>query len=342
MINKSTSGHYDNIKKFFINNGIFIVLLLLFIYTGVKEPRFVTKANFINIALNVAPRVIIAFGVSGCLITRGTDLSAGRIVGLAACISGLLLQKSDYSGRLYKNLPDLNILLVLLIAILVCMIFGLFNGIIIAFLKVPPFIGTLGMQLIVYGICLVYTGAVPIGGYRKDYTYIATGSLLDATPIGSFVKIPYLFIIALVVGIFMWFLFNMTKHGKYMYAIGGNEAAAEVSGVNVNKTKIIIYTLAAALYAIAGFLLGAKSGGSSVNMGQGYELEAIAACTIGGVSVNGGIGRVSGCVIGVLVFELLKSSMQYLGINTNYQYIVQGIVIIVAIALDIRKYIQKK
>ncbi len=139
----------------------------------------------------------------------------------------------------------------------------------------------------------------------------------------------------------MWCL-QMTPHGKYMYAIGGNEQAAEVSGVNVKKTKIIIYVMAGVLYALAGFLLGAKAGGTSVNMGQGYELEAIAACTIGGVSVNGGIGRVSGVLIGVLVFELLKSAMQFLGIETNYQYIVQGIVIIVSIALDIRKYIAKK
>ena len=176
--------------------------------------------------------------------------------------------------------------------------------------------------------------ATPLGGYRKAYTAIATGKL--------FGQLPYMFIIAFVIGLIMWFVFNYTRHGKYMYAIGGNEAAAEVSGVNVKKTKIIIYVTAAALYAIAGFLLGAKAGGASVNMGQGYELEAIAACTIGGVSVNGGIGRISGVVIGVLVFELLKSSMQFLGIPTNYQYIVQGIVIIVAIALDIRKYIAKK
>lgn len=158
--------------------------------------------------------------------------------------------------------------------------------VIIAYLNVPAFIGTLGMQLIVYGICLVYTNATPIGGYTQAYTTIATG---------KFLMIPYLFIIALVVGLVMWFIFNMTRHGKYMYAIGGNEAAAEVSGVNVRKTKVMIYMSAAILYAIAGFLLGAKSGGSSVNMGQGYELEAIAACTIGGVSVNGGIGRISRC-----------------------------------------------
>ncbi len=212
-------------------------------------------------------------------------------------------------------------------------IFGLINGIVISYLNVPAFIGTLGMQLMVYGICLVYTDATPIGGYRNDYTFVATG---------SFLGIPFLFWIALVVGLIMWFLYNMTPHGKYMYAIGGNEQAAEVSGVNVKKTKIIIYVMAGVLYALAGFLLGAKAGGTSVNMGQGYELEAIAACTIGGVSVNGGIGRVSGVLIGVLVFELLKSAMQFLGIETNYQYIVQGIVIIVSIALDIRKYIAKK
>ncbi len=325
-------------KQFLINYGIICVLGVLVIYTGIMRPKFFTPQNLRSIALNVAPRFIIAIGVSGCLITKGTDLSAGRMVGLAACIAGTLLQKPDYSGRfeLTKNLPAFGVwwvLVVLLIAMLICAIFGLINGVVISYLNVPAFIGTLGMQLIVYGICLVYTDATPIGGYRNDYTYVATGSLL---------RIPILFWIALVVGVIMWFLYNMTPHGKYMYAIGGNEQAAEVSGVNVKWTKIRIYVMATLAYALAGFLLGAKAGGTSVNMGQGYELEAIAACTIGGVSVNGGVGKVSGVLIGVLVFELLKSAMQFLGLETNYQYIVQGIVIIVSIALDIRKYIAKK
>ena len=325
-------------KQFLINYGIICVLGILVIYTGIMRPKFFSFRNLQSIALNVAPRFIIAVGVSGCLITKGTDLSAGRAVGLAACVAGTLLQKADYSGRfeLTKNLPAFGawwVLVVLLISMVICAIFGLINGIVISYLNVPAFIGTLGMQLMVYGICLVYTDATPIGGYRNDYTFVATG---------SFLGIPFLFWIALVVGLIMWFLYNMTPHGKYMYAIGGNEQAAEVSGVNVKKTKIIIYVMAGVLYALAGFLLGAKAGGTSVNMGQGYELEAIAACTIGGVSVNGGIGRVSGVLIGVLVFELLKSAMQFLGIETNYQYIVQDIVIIVSIALDIRKYIAKK
>lgn len=326
-----------DLGDFLINNGIIIVLVMLAIYTTFRQPMFASWDNLKNVALNVAPRFIIACGVSGCLITKGTDLSAGRMVGLSACLAGTLLQKPDYSGKFWPNLPDFGIwwvFVVLLICIAVCAFFGLINGLVVSFLQVPAFIGTLGMQLIVYGVCLVYTNATPIGGYRPAYTEVAKGRL--------FGFIPYLFLIALVIGLIIWFVYNKTPHGKYMYAIGGNEQAAEVSGVNTKKTKIIIYITAAALYALGGYLVGAKSGGSSVNMGMGWELEAIAACTIGGVSVNGGIGRVSGVLIGVLVFEILKTCLQYLGINTNFQYIAQGIVIVVAIALDIRKYIVKK
>ena len=323
-----------NLKDFLINNGIIVVLVLLAIYTGIMQPTFVSGSNLKNIALNVAPRFIIACGVSGCLITKGTDLSAGRMVGLSACLAGTLLQKADYSGKFFPNMPFYGVwwvAAVLLICVAVCAIFGAINGIVVSYLQVPAFIGTLGMQLIVYGVCLVYTNATPIGGYRAAYTEVAKGQL--------FGFIPYLFLIALAVGIVMWFVYNKMPHGKYMYAIGGNEQAAEVSGVNTKKTKIIIYITAAACYALGGFLVGAKSG---VNMGYGWELEAIAACTIGGVSVNGGIGRISGVLIGVLVFEILKTCLQYLGVDTNYQYIAQGIVIVVAIALDIRKYIAKK
>ena len=329
-----------NAKDFLINNGIIVVLILLAVYTGINQPTFFSSGNLINIALNVAPRFIVACGVSGCLITKGTDLSAGRQIGLAACIAGTLLQKPDYSGKFFENLPDFGsmwplwVLAVLLICVVICAIIGFVNGCIITYLNVPAFIGTLGTQMIVYGICLVYTNATPIGGYHNAYTEVAKGKLFGV--------IPYLFIIALAVGLVMWFIYNMTPHGKYMYAIGGNEQSAEVSGVNVKKTKIKIYMTAAALYALGGFLVGAKSGGCSVNMGNGWELEAIAACTIGGVSVNGGIGRISGVLIGVLVFEILKTCLQYLGVDTNYQYIAQGIVIVVAIALDIRKYIAKK
>lgn len=322
-----------DIKKILVNNGILVLLLILVVYVGITVPTFRSFRNLMNLAINAAPRVIIALGVSACLITKGTDLSAGRVVGFSACLSGLMLQKPDAAGKAWPNFPQLNVWVVLLIVIAVCSLFGLVNGIVISYLSVPAFIGTLGMQMIVFGIAQVVTNNVPIGAYRADYISVTQGK------VGP---IPLLFIYLIIAAAIFWFVYNYTRHGKYMYAIGGNEIAADVSGVNVKKTKIIIYITAACMYAIAGFLLGGKSGGASTQMGLSYELEAIAACTIGGVSVNGGVGKVSGVIIGVAVFELLKSAMQFLGINPYYQFIAQGILIVVAIALDIRKYIAKK
>ena len=320
-------------KDFIINNGVIIVMFILVIYTGLTSDNFLTRNNLMNILMNMSSRLVIALGIAGCVITAGCDLSAGRMIGFAACIAGTLLQRIDYSGKFFPDMQPMNVFLALIVVMAICAAFGSITGFFIAYLSVPPFIATLAMMEIVYGISLIYTGATPLGGYVKSYTDIANG---------KFLGISWLIWIAILVAVITWFIFNMTRHGKYMYAIGGNEQSAEVSGVNTKKTKIIIYMTAAALYALGGFLVGAKSGGSSVNMGQGWELEAIAACTIGGVSVNGGIGRISGVLIGVLVFEILKTCLQYLGVDTNYQYIAQGIVIVVAIALDIRKYIAKK
>lgn len=323
-----------SVGSFLMNNILVFIILLMVLVVGVMRQNFFSLNNLSNIAVNVSTRFIIALGVSGCLITKGTDLSAGRMVGLGACIAATLVQKPEAAGKFFPGLASFPVLGAILIAVLICGFFGLLNGLIISYLSVPPFITTLAMQLVVYGACLVYTGAQPLGNFTESYLGIAKGSLFGV--------IPYLFIIAVVIGIFMYVLYNKTPHGKYMYAIGGNPNAAEVSGVHVKKTTIIIYALAGVLYAVAGCLLASKAGGATVNTGQGYELEAIAACTIGGVSTNGGVGKVSGVLIGVLVFELLKSGMQFLGIDTSFQYVVQGIVIAVAVALDLRKYLQKK
>lgn len=327
-------GKKVSIQDFLVRNALIIILIMLAIVAAIYNPKFVSLTNMKNIGTNFSARFLIALGVSGCLITRGTDLAAGRMTALGACVVATLLQKSDYSNKFFPNLGDVPIILALLIAILVCSSFGAVSGTVISKLKVPPFIATLGMQTIVYGVCMLYTGAVPLGGFRKEYTSIASTSLFGVVPV--FV------IIAAAVGGLMWFLYNKTRHGKYMYAIGGNEHAAEVSGVNVSRTLLKIYILAGALYAAGGFLLGAKAGGANVNTAFGYELEAIAACTIGGVSTTGGIGRISGIVVGVMVFEFLKTSMQFLGINTSIQFIVQGCIIIIAVALDLRKYLAKK
>ena len=326
-----------DIKKFLSNNAIIILIGILALAVGFSTQNFFSGNNLKNLIANVSPRFIIACGVSGCLITKGTDLSAGRQVGLAACLSAMMLQSVDYAARMIPGLPDIPWFVALLIVMVVMGCFGAINGCVIAYLKVPPFIATLGMQTIIYGLCSVITDNQPMGGFKKSYSQVALGKI-ELGPI----DIPYLAFFALAVGAFVWFLYNKTRHGKYMYAIGGNENAAQVAGVNVHATLIRIYVLAAMLYALAGFLVGAKAGGASTNTGFGYELEAIAACTIGGVSTNGGVGKVSGILVGVLVFELLKICLQFLRVDPAYTYIAQGLVIIVAVALDLRKYLAKK
>ena len=324
--------------KLVTRNPIVFLLLIAAVVVGCIKDNFFSWANLSNLISNTAVRFLIALGVSGCLITKGTDLSAGRQVGFAAVIAGILCQRVDYTGRLWKTVPEMNIFLVLLICIVIGFIWGAVNGVIITKLHVPPFIATLGTQTIIYGISLVISDAQPIGGFQKIYTQLINGRIGSPR---SF-HLPYLLFVALVFGVIFWVIYNKTRFGKYMYAIGGNEVAAEVSGVNTTRTLMRIYITAGVMYAIAGYLLAAKSGGASASLGQGYELEAIAGCTIGGVSTTGGIGTVPGILIGVLVFELLKIITQFLGINPYYNYVVQGLVIVLAVALDIRKYIAKK
>ena len=320
-------------KDIMINYGVIIIVVLLVIYTGITSKNFLSVNNLTNILMNMSSRLVIALGIAGCIITAGCDLSAGRMIGFGGCIAGTLLQKMDYSNKFFPNMKPLNIWLALIVVMLICAVFGLVTGFFIAYLNVPPFISTMAMMEIVYGICCIYTNATPLGGYTSEYTGLATG---------KFLGMSYLVWIAIIVGIITWFIFNMTRHGKYMYAIGGNPQAAEVAGVPVKKTLIIIYAKAAAMYGLAGFMMGAKAGGASVQLGYGYEMEAIAACTIGGVSVTGGRGKVSSALIGVAVFEFLKTALQFLGVNPYAQYIALGIIIFIAISLDIRKYIARR
>lgn len=329
----------QKILAYLKGNPIVVILAVVSIAVGFTVDNFFSIRNFNNLASNTSVRFLIALGVSGCLITKGTDLSAGRQAGLAACITAALIQRANYAGKLFPNVPEMNMWVVLAIVLAVGAIIGCINGLIISILNVPPFIATLGTQTIIYGIALVFTDAQPLGGYQKAFTETMSKKFLA---IGGYEGIPIYLVFAIIFGLVFWFLYNKTTYGKYMYAIGGNENAAEVSGVNTKKSKILIYTLAGFMYAFAGYLLAAKSGGANSGLGQGYELEAIAGCTIGGVSTTGGIGTVGGILIGVLVFELLKVVLQFLGVNPYYNNIVQGLVIVVAVAVDIRKYVKKK
>ena len=320
-------------------NPIVVMMAIISVIVGFTIDNFFSFENLNVLLGNTTIRFIIALGVSGCLITKGTDLSAGRQAALAATLTGVMVQRMDYAGRLFPWMPEMNMWVSLLIVLVVGACIGLITGSIVAYLKVPPFIATLGVQNVVYGINLIYTGAQPIGGFQQGFKDFFNGKIL---PVGSFKGFSGYILFAIFFGLLFYFLYNKTTHGKYMYAIGGNENAAEVSGVNVKKKLVSIYVIASLMYAFAGFLMTGKSGGASASMGVSYELEAIAGCTIGGVSTTGGIGTVPGILVGVLVFELLKIVLQFLGVDPNYNYIVQGLVVITAVAMDIRKYVAKK
>ena len=320
-------------------NPIVVMMALVSIIVGFTIPNFFSLNNFNVLMGNTTIRFLIALGVSGCLITKGTDLSAGRQAALAATLTGVMVQRADYASRMFSWMPEMNMWVVLLIVIAVGAAIGTVTGMIVAYLKVPPFIATLGIQTIVYGFNLIYTNAQPIGGFSQPFKDFFNWKVLA---IGEFKGFSGYILFALFFGLLFWFIYNKTTHGKYMYAIGGNENAAEVSGVNVRGRLTAIYATAGAMYAIAGWLMAGKSGGASASMGVSYELEAIAGCTIGGVSTTGGIGTVGGILVGVLVFELLKIIMQFIGVDPNYNYIVQGLVVITAVAMDIRKYVAKK
>ena len=320
-------------------NPIVVMMALVSIIVGFTIPNFFSLNNFNVLMGNTTIRFLIALGVSGCLITKGTDLSAGRQAALAATLTGVMVQRADYASRMFSWMPEMNMWVVLLIVLAIGAVIGSITGMIVAYLKVPPFIATLGIQTIVYGFNLIYTNAQPIGGFSQPFKDFFNWKVLA---IGEFKGFSGYILFALLFGVLFWFIYNKTTHGKYMYAIGGNENAAEVSGVNVRKSLTTIYMIAGMMYAFAGFLMTGKSGGASASMGVSYELEAIAGCTIGGVSTTGGIGTVGGILVGVLVFELLKIIMQFIGVDPNYNYIVQGLVVITAVAMDIRKYVAKK
>lgn len=331
-----------DILLWMIDNAILLVLLFLLLTIIVISPDFVSVNNFRNILSQASTRIIIALGIGGLIITQGTDLSAGRMVGLAAVVSASLLQNPDYAYRMYPNLPHLPIIWPILFVAVITGMLGLINGFIISILKVTPFIATLGTMIIVYGLNSTYFdrppyGAQPIGGLDDKFMYFAQGSI----NILGF-RLPLIVIYAAIVTFLIWLIWNKTKFGKNIFAVGGNPEAAVVSGVNLTMTIMLVYMMAGILYGFAGALEAARVGTATNNTGNMYELDAIAACVVGGVSFTGGVGTVSGVVIGVLIFQVINYGLAFIGVNPYLQYIIKGLIIIMAVAIDTRKYIKKK
>lgn len=336
----------SDVLEFMINNAIFIVLLALVLVIVIIEPRFVSLTNFMNILSQASTRVIFALGVGTIIVAKGTDLSLGRQVGLAAVIAASLLQDPDYAYRMYPEMGQLNALIPLVLVILVTMFFSFINGVVIAKFKVDPFVATLGMMVIVYGVNSIYYdrppyGAQPIGGHDPIFAKIAQG-YIDLSHIIKGFTIPYLLIYAVIVVVFMWFLWNKTRFGKNVFAIGGNPEAAAVSGVNVGVMIVVVYVLAGILYGAGGYLEAGRIGTATNNTGNMYELDAIAACIVGGLSFSGGVGKISGIVTGVLIFQVIAYGLTFISVSPYLQYIIKGLIIIVAVAIDNRKNIKRK
>ncbi|MDB7267190.1 galactose/methyl galactoside ABC transporter permease MglC, partial [Enterococcus faecium] len=320
----------------------YIVLFIMIVFFVIKEPGFLSLKNFTNILSQASTRGILALGVAGLIVLQGTDLSAGRILGFTAIISASLLQSTTYAARMYPDLPALPLILPMLLAIVIGGIFGAINGFGVAKLKVHAFIITLGTQLIAYGASCLYIdrpplGAQPVANLDERYTRFVNGYL----KLGS-VEIPYLVFYLAIVAAIMWFVWNKTKLGKNMFAIGGNPEAAAVSGVNLVKNIMIIFIISGVLYGLAGFLEAARAGSTTTSTGFNYELDAISACVVGGVSFTGGIGTIPGVLIGTVLLQVINYGLNFIGVNAYWQYIIRGLIIIVAVSLDVRKYIAKK
>lgn len=332
----------QSFENFMLNYALYIVLFIMIIFFIVKEPSFLSLKNFTNILSQASTRGILALGIAGLIILQGTDLSAGRILGLTAVVSASLLQSTTYAARMYPDLPALPIIIPLIAAIILGAIFGAINGFGVAVLKVHAFIITLGTQLIAYGITCLYIdrpplGAQPVANLDERYTSLVNGSF----KLGS-VEIPYLICYLAITALIMWFVWNKTKLGKNMFAIGGNPEAAAVSGVNLVKNIMIIFIISGALYGVAGFLEAARAGSTSTMTGFNYELDAISACVVGGVSFSGGVGTIPGVLIGAVLLQVINYGLNFIGVNAYWQFIIRGLIIIIAVSLDVRKYLAKK
>ena len=326
-----------------LDNSLYIIMILAIIYIAIINPNFLTPNSIINIIGQTAAYLPAALGIAGCIVLTGTDLSAGRIVGLTACIAASLLQTVSSANKMWTNIGVLPIPVVIIIAMLIGAAIGCFNGFFVAKFKLHPFIVTLATQLIIYTLLLLYVqmgnnNGMAISNLDASYTNFVKGSILNigGTPIPNYVWF------AIILTALMWFIWNKTTFGKNMFALGANEEAARVSGVNVFLTIIMVFALAGAMYGFTGFVEGARIGSNTANTGFNYEQDAIAACVIGGVSFVGGIGKIRGIVVGVFLLRLIFVGLTMISIDQNLQYLIKGGIILFACAVDMRKYLAKK
>ena len=335
----SAAKEKKSAKELLLDYALYIILVIMIIGVIIADPTFVSMNNFWKILAQASTRGIMALGVAGLIVLAGTDLSAGRILGCGAAISASLLQSVTYASRMYPQITEpLPLFVPLIISIIVCVAFSLLNGFGVAKLHMHAFIISLGTQLIAYGALCLYIdsqkgGAQPLATLDQNYIDFVNGH------VGP---IPHLVIFFAIIAVIMWIVWNKTTLGKNMFALGGNKEAAAVSGVNVTKSIMLIYVVAGILYGIAAFLEAGRVQSVTTNTGLNYELDAMSGCVIGGVSFSGGVGTIGGIIIGIITLQVINYSLYYLQINPYLQYIIKGVIIILAVAIDVRKYLAKK
>lgn len=340
---KSALDKRRAVTDLLFNNAMYIIIAIAIIYIAIRVPAFLSASSIINIISLTAAKLPIALGIGGAIVLTGTDISAGRCVGLTACIAAALLQKSDYVNKIFPNLGVMPLWLVLLIVIAVGAVIGLVNGFFVAKFKLHPFIVTLSTQLIVFGLVLMFlmlggNNGQTLSGLDNSYLEFVRGALFTVN--GE--AVPRYVLYSVILTALMWVVWNKTKFGKNMFAVGSNEEAANVSGVNVFWTIVLVFVLAGAMYGITGFIEGARIASCSANTGLNYESDAIAACVIGGVSFVGGTGKISGIVIGVFLLQIIFVGLNFLSVDPNMLYVIKGLIILVACAIDMRKYLARK
>lgn len=344
---KAVNPQTAKVTSFLLNYALFIILGLILVVVSIIRIDFLSMSNILNILQNASTKGILALGCAGLIVLAGTDLSIGRVLGISAAVTASLVQSTTYGSRMFptmvSSLGVAGLLIPLFASIAVAVAFSMINGFGVAKLHLHAFIVTLGTQLIAYGANCLYIESQPSGTAQALSTFDPTflNVAAGAFYIGN-IRIPLVVIYFIVLAAIVWVIWNKTKLGKNMFAVGGNTEAAAVSGVNVAKTIMLVYLMAGVLYGIASFLEAARITAVGANTGLNYETDAISAVVVGGVSFSGGVGTIQGVVIGAIIMQAIVYALQFLGVNPYIQYIIRGLIIILAVSIDVRKYIVKK
>ncbi|AOZ89082.1 ribose ABC transporter permease [Bacillus xiamenensis] len=311
----TSNGRFDHIMQ---KLGPFLGLIILVAIVSILNPAFLEPLNILNLLRQISINALIAFGMTFVILTGGIDLSVGAILALSSALT---------AGFIVSGMDPI---LAIIVGCIIGAILGMVNGLLITKGKMAPFIATLATMTIFRGLTLVYTDGNPITGLGSNYAFQLFGR-------GYFLGIPVPAITMLLTFIVLWVLLHKTPFGRRTYAIGGNEKAALISGIKVPRVKIMIYSLAGFMSALAGAILTSRLNSAQPTAGTSYELDAIAAVVLGGTSLSGGRGRIVGTLIGVLIIGVLNNGMNLLGVSSFYQSVVKGIVILIAVLLDRKK-----